>query len=327
MKRREFITLLGGAAAAWPLGARAQQHAMPVIGFLHSLSSDYIARFAPAVRQGLKQTGYIEGQDVAIEYRSADGQYDRLPNLVADLIGRKVDVILTAGGSDPAKLAKTATATIPIIFVTAADPVRAGVVGSLNRPGGNITGVSLIGSALEAKRLELLHQLVSGNALIGALVNPKYPDADLQVRQLEEAAGEIRRQIAIMRASTSPEMETAFASLAQRAAGAVLVANDPFFAGHYSQIVALAARYKLAAIYGSRVFAEAGGLMFYGTQFEEGYRQAGIYVGKVLKGTNPGDLPVVQPTKFELIINAGTAKTLGLTVPDKLLALADEVIE
>jgi putative ABC transport system substrate-binding protein len=220
-----------------------------------------------------------------------------------------------------------ATATIPIVFVTAADPVRAGVVGSLNHPGGNTTGVSLIGSALEAKRLELLHQLVSGTALIGALVNPKYPDADLQVRELEEAAGGIGRQIAIVRASTNPEMEAAFATLAQRDAGAVLVAVDPFFAGHYSQIVALAARYKLPAIYGSRVFVEAGGLIFYGTQFEEGYRQAGIYVGKILRGTNPGDLPVVQPTKFELIINTRTAKTLGLQVPPTLLALADEVIE
>jgi putative ABC transport system substrate-binding protein len=327
IRRRELIAAIGGMTAAWPLAARSQQAAMPVIGFLHSLSSDYIARFAPAVRQGLKQTGYIEGQNVTIEYHSADGQYDRLPNLVADLISRKVDIILTAGGSDPAKLAKAATATIPIVFVTAADPVRAGVVGSFDRPGGNITGVSLIGSALEAKRLELLHQLVSGTALIGALVNPQYPDADLQVRELEEAAGEIRRQIAIMRASTIPEMETAFGRLAQRGAGAVLVAVDPFFAGHYSQIVALAAGYKLPAIYGSRVFVEAGGLMFYGTQFEEGYRQAGIYVGKVLKGTNPGDLPVVQPTKFELIINAATAKALDLQVPPMLLALADEVIE
>jgi putative ABC transport system substrate-binding protein len=326
MRRREFILTLA-SAATWPVAARTQQSAMPVIGFLHSLSSDYIARFAPAVRQGLKQTGYIEGQNVAIEYRSADGQYERLPNLVADLVSRKVDVILTAGGSDPVKMAKAATATIPIIFVSAADPVRAGVISSFNRPGGNITGVSLIGSAMEAKRLELLHQLVPGPVLMGALVNSKYPDADLQVRELEEAAGKIRRQLAIMRASTSPEMETAFANLAQRGAGALLVAVDPFFAGHYSQIVALAARYKLPAIYGSRIFAEAGGLMVYGTQFEEGYRQAGIYVGKVLKGTNPGDLPVVQPTRFDLIINTGTAKALSLAVPSNLLALADEVIE
>src|SRR5258708_9198191 len=228
MRRREFLGLAGGAAA-WPLSARAQQPGLPVIGFLHSLSSSYIERFAPAVRQGLSESGFVEGQSVAVEYRSAEGQYDRLPALVADLVGRKVSLILAAGGSDPGKVAKAATTTIPIVFVSAADPVTAGLITSFNPPGGNITGVSLIGSALEAKRLELLHQLVPAPAVIGALVNPKYPDADLQARELRDAAGTIKRQIEIVSASTHRDLDPAVAAPAQHRAPAPLVVPDPLF--------------------------------------------------------------------------------------------------
>jgi putative ABC transport system substrate-binding protein len=327
MKRRAFITLLGGAAA-WSLAAHAQQKpAIPVIGLLGSFSSSYMERFALAVRQGLNETGYIEGQNVVIEYRSAEGQYDRLPSLVADLLDRKVAVILAAGGSEPAKVAKAATATIPIVFLGAADPIKAGIVASLNRPGGNVTGVSLLGSALEAKRLGLLHEITPGTASIGALVNPKYPDAALQLRELQEAADAIKRQISIVRASTESEIDAAFATVAQQGAGALLVAQDPLFVSRREQIVALAARYKLPAMYVHREFAESGGMVSYGTNFADGYRQAGIYVGKILKGTNPADLPVMQPTKFELVVNLKTAKSLGLTIPDSFLLRADEVIE
>jgi putative ABC transport system substrate-binding protein len=328
MRRREFMALLGGAAAiTWPLTARAQQPLMPVVGFVHSASSSYMARFAHAVRQGLNETGYIEGQNVLIEYRSAEAQYSRLPGLVADLVGRKVAVILAAGGSDPARAAKAATGTIPIVFVSAADPVKAGLVASLNRPGGNVTGVSLMGSALEAKRLELLHQLVPGAALIGVMVNPNYPDADLQLRELQEAAGVIQRQTYLVRASTDRDIDTAFAAVAQQGAGALLVAQDPLFVSRNEQIVALAARHKLPAMYYQREYAEIGGLISYGTHFADGYRQAGVYVGRLLKGAKPADLPVVQPTRFELVINLKTARALGLEVSPSILARADEVIE
>ncbi|HEX9466252.1 MAG TPA: ABC transporter substrate-binding protein [Alphaproteobacteria bacterium] len=326
MRRREFLGLAGGAAA-WPLTARAQQPGLPVIGFLHSLSSSYIEHFAPAVRQGLSESGFVEGQSVAVEYRSAEGQYDRLPALVADLVGRKVSLILAAGGSDPGKVAKAATTTIPIVFVSAADPVKAGLITSFNRPGGNITGVSLIGSALEAKRLELLHQLVPAPAVIGALVNPKYPDADLQARELRDAAGTIKRQIEIVSASTDRDLDTAVAALAEHGARALLVVQDPFFNTRREQLVALAARHNLPAIYNQREYVEIGGLASYGTNFKDGYRQAGIMAGKILKGASPAELPVMQPTSFELLINLKTAKALGLEVPATLLARADEVIE
>jgi putative ABC transport system substrate-binding protein len=325
MKRRAFIAAIGGAAA-WPMVARAQQP-IPVVGFLSSLSSSYITRFAPAVRQGLSETGYIEGRNVTVEYRLADGQYDRLPGFVADLVGRRVAVILAAGGSDPAKLAKAATTTIPIVFVSAADPVKAGVVASFSRPEANVTGVSLIGSALEAKRVELLEQLVPGVTLIGVLVNPKYPDADLQTREAQEAADAIKRPITIVPASTESEIGTAFATFAQRSVGAIVVAQDALFNSRRELLVTLAARYKLAAIYNQREYAQIGGLISYGTQFADGYRQAGVYVGKILKGASPSDLPVLQPTKFEMIINVKTAKELGLEIPPQLLARADEVIE
>ena len=329
-RRREFITFLGGAAASplvRPLAARAQQPAMPVIGILSSLSSSYITLLLPPFRQGLKESGYVEGQNVAIEVRAAEGQYDRLPALAADLVDRKVAVIFATGGSDPAKAAKAATAAIPIVFISAADPVNAGIVASLNRPGGNVTGVSLLGSALEAKRLGLLHEIVPGAASIGVLVNPKYPDADLELRELQEAASAINRQINIVRAGTEPEIDTAFATVARQGAGALLVAQDPFFGSRRDQLVALAARHKLPVIYFQRDFAEIGGLVSYGTDFADAYRQAGIYVGKILKGAKPADLPVMQPTKFELVVNLKTAKVLGLAIPSGVLAIADDVIE
>jgi len=326
MKRRKFITLLG-AAAAWPLAARAQQPAMPVIGILSSLSLSYIASRMPPFRLGLKETGYIEGQNIAIEYRSTEGKVDRLPSSAADLVDRKVALIFAAGGTDPAKAAKAATATIPIVFISAADPVKAGIVTSLNQPGGNVTGVSILGSAVEAKRLGLLHEIVSGAASIGVLVNPTYPDADLELREVQEAASAINRQINIVRASTEAEIDMAFATLAQQGAGALLVAADVLFASRRDQLVALAARAMLPAIYFQREFAEVGGFVSYAPDYADGYRQAGIYVGKVLKGAKPGDLPVMQSTKFELVINLKTAKALGLAIPSAVLSIADDVIE
>lgn len=326
MRRRDFLGTLG-TAAAWPLAARAERAAMPVVGFLHSAGSDYVKHFAPAVREGLKDTGYVEGENVAIEYRAANGQYDRLTGLATDLIDRKVSVILAAGGNEPAKVAKAARATIPIVFVTAGDPIAGGLVTSLSRPGGNVTGVSVLGASLEGKRLGLLHQLVPGETPIAALINPKYPDADRQERELQDAAGILGRQIEIWHAASDAEVEAGFASAAQKKAGALLVAQDPYFASRRDQLVALAARYRLPAIYFLREFADFGGLISYGPDFGAGYRQAGNYVGRILKSANPADLPVVQSSKFELVINMKTARALGLTPPTVLLAGADELIE
>ena len=325
MKRREFITLLGGTAA-WPLAARAQQTAtIPIIGFLSSASADAFPDRTRAFRQGLSELGYIEGQNVTIEYRWAEGQSDRVPALAAELVGRQVSVIVA--NYPPVLAAKAATATIPIVFTSGADPVKAGLVASFNRPERNVTGVHLIGSALENKRLELLHQLVPGATLIGVVANPKNPDATLQLRELEDAAGAIKRRIHVVRASTEAEINTAFASVAQQRAGALLVTGDPFFSSHRVQFVTLADRYKLPTIYNQRDYVDKGGLISYGTDFAEGYRLAAMYVGKILKGAKPADLPVIQPTKFELVINLKTAKTLGLTVPLTLQAASDEVIE
>ena len=327
MRRRELVTLFGGAAASWALGARAQQAAVPIVGFLTSLSSGYNERYAPAFLQGLSETGYREHKNFVIEYRSADGQYNRLPGLVADLIGHKVSLILVGGGSDPAKVAKAATATIPIVFVSAADPIAAGIVTSLNRPGGNITGVSMLGSTLEAKRLGLLGEIIPGAAPIGVLVNPKYPDVDLQLHALQEAAGLLKRQINIVRASSETEIDTAFATIAQKGAGALLVAQDPFFTTRREQLAKLAVRYNLPGIYALREFPAAGGLMSYGASIADAYRLAGIYAGRILKGEKPADLPVQQSSKFELVINLKAAEALGLSVSLQLQQRADEVIE
>jgi putative ABC transport system substrate-binding protein len=326
MRRREVITIIGGAAA-WPFAARAQQPTMPVIGFLSSLAEWSYRVYLEAFRQGLKETGYSEGRNVQIEYRWAEGQYDRLPGLAADLAGRHVSVIFAAGGNPPAQAAKNTTDTIPIVFVSGGDPVTGNLVASFNRPGGNVTGVSWFATALTLKRLELLRRMVIGSAMIGALVNPTYEDASLQLRELEEAGTAIGQTIKIVRASTAQEVDVAFASLGQQGIAALMITNDPFFAGRRDQMVALAAQYAVPTIYFLREFAEASGLMSYGASLTEANRQGGVYVGKVLNGAKTADLPVWRPTKFELVINLRTAKALGLTIPPTVLATADEVIE
>ena len=326
MKRREFITLLGSAAAAWPLAARAQQPAMPVIGFLHGASPEGYAPMVTAFRQGLKEGGYVEGQNARIEYRWAEGQYDRLPALAADLIRRQVTVI-AATSSPAARVAKAATSTVPIVFTTGDDPIKLGLVASLNRPGGNLTGVSHLIVELGSKQLGLLREVAPGMTTIAVLLNPNFPGTERQLRDVEAAAGVLGLQLMVLRVSTAREIEAAFATLTRQGGVALLVGVDPFFMAFRDDIIALAARHAIPAMYPVREFAVAGGLMSYGTDFADAYRQAGIYTGRIISGEKPGDLPVQQSTKFEFVINFKAAKALGLAVPNSIQMLADEVIE
>jgi ABC-type uncharacterized transport system substrate-binding protein len=327
VKRREFITLLGGAAAPWPLVARAQQPAMPVVGFLGTASAGPFAHLVAGLRRGLQETGFIEGRNVAIEYRWAEGQYDRVPALAADLVRREVAVIVTVGGEPSVAAAKAATATIPIVFNTGTDPVKLGLVASLARPGGNLTGVNIFTTELTEKRLGLLRDLVPAAPTIAVLLNPNFPAAAANVREAEAAARAIGKQVVIFNASSDAEIETAFANIVQAQCRALLVGADPFFNSRRGLIVALAARHAIPAIYEWREFVEVGGLISYGTSLVEAYRQQGIYAGRILKGEKPADLPVVQLSKFELVINLNTGKALGLVIPPSVLALANEVIE
>ncbi len=326
MKRREFITVLGGAAAAWLVAARAQQPAMPVIGFLAGQSREGRAYLAAALKQGLGETGYIEGQNASIEYRWAENHYDRLPALAAELVARKVAMIV-AGPLPAALAAKAATADIPIVFAIGGDPVQSGLVATLNRPGGNVTGVSFFTTTLEPKRLELLQEVTPNVAVIATILNPKSLDYDNQVRDVQAAARSIGQQIVILNASSEREIETAFATVVQQRVGAVLIGSDPFFTDRRNQLVGLAAHHGIPAIYQWREFAEAGGLMSYGTSLADAYRSVGTYAGRILKGTKSADLPVQQSTKIELVINLKTARALGLTFPLPLSGRADEVIE
>jgi putative ABC transport system substrate-binding protein len=325
MRRREFITLLGGAAAL-PLGARAQQAAMPIVGLVYS--GPYIASWSNAFRKGLNEAGYVEGQNVMVEYHWLEGQFEQLPSVMAALVRRHVAVIATPAGNYASQMAKAATNAIPIVFSVGDDPVKLGLVASLARPGGNVTGINFFAQEVLAKRLELLHELVPKAARVGVLVNPaNVPTAEITVREISEAARLLGLHIQVLNASNSHEIEGAFATLVQERADALLVAADPLFSSRTVQIATLAARYAVPAIYSVREYAEAGGLMSYGTDVADTFRQVGVYTGQILQGAKPADLPVQQSTKVELIINMKTAKTLGLNFPLSLLGRADEVIE
>ncbi len=321
MRRREVITLLGSAAAAWPLAAHAQAD-VPIIGFLGPASSAGFAPYLAGFRQGLSEAGYVEGRNVAIEYRWADNQNDRLPMLAEELVSRRVAVIATGGATAAVIAAKAATSTIPIVFAVGGDPVKFGLVASLNRPGGNVTGVSFLSNMLVAKQLELLRELIPAAATIGVLVNPNNPNAESDKKAIEAAAVSLGRQIDFVYAGNERDLDTAFASLVRRQAAGLLVFPDALFASRREQLADLAGRHKLPAIYTNRVYAESGGLMSYGANQTDAFRQAGIYTGRILNGDHPADLPVHQATKVELVINLKTAKTLGVTFP-----IADEVIE
>jgi putative ABC transport system substrate-binding protein len=324
--RREFITLLGGAAVAWPLAARAQQP-ITLIGFLSARSPEDSTHLLPAFAAGLAEGGYVEGQNLAIEFRWARGRYDLLPAMAAELVSRGVAVLTTAGGEPSALAAKRATSTIPIVFGVGGDPVRLGLVDSFSRPGGNATGVTLLTNLMEPKRLGLLRELVPGVPLIGVLLNPNFAQAPVQLQQIEEAARSIDQHIAVANVSTDEGLEAAFAAFTRQSVGALLVAADPYFDTRREQIVALAAHHRLPAIYQFREYALAGGLLSYGVSITDAYRQYGVYTARILKGAKPADLPVLQPTKFETVINLKTAKALGVKISDNLLSLADEVVE
>jgi len=327
MRRREFITLLGGAVAAWPLATRAQQPAMPVVGFIHTLSPENVPHFVPAFQQGLKEAGFVEGQNITVEYRWARGQYNRLPELAADLVSRKVAVIAALGGEPAPQIVTAATRTIPIVFASNGDPVRDGLVASLARPGGNVTGVTIFGTAAVAKRMQLLQEVVPQATIIGFLMNPNNPNADIEMKAAQTAASSLGKELLVLRASNEGEIDAAFEIMAQQRGGALLGATDTFLFGRRSKIVSLAAHYGIPAIYYLPEFAEAGGLMAYGNRITETYRQIGIYVGRILKGEKAADLPVVQATKYELAINLKSAKALGISIPSGVMAIVDNVIE
>jgi putative tryptophan/tyrosine transport system substrate-binding protein len=326
MRRRKFITGLVGTAA-WPLAARAQQAVMPVIGFLHSGSSSPYAGRMAGFREGLGDTGFVEGKDVAIDYRWAEGNYERLPQMALDLVRREVSVIVAGGGIASAPVAKAATATIPIVFLTGVDPVAAGLVSSLARPGGNATGVSFLTQALGAKRLGLLNVLAPDGTAVALLVNPTNPGIEAAKREVQTAGQVSGRQISVFGAHTPREIDAAFESIKREQAGALLVLSDPFFSSSVAQIASLGTKAAIPAVYPSREYAEAGGVVSYGADVRDEYRKAGVYVGRILRGAKPADLPVLQPTKFELIVNLKTAKSLGLKIADSFMLLADEVIE
>jgi putative ABC transport system substrate-binding protein len=327
MRRREFITMLGGTALAWPLAARAQQSAMPVIGFLHPGSPEANAKFVAGFRKGLAETGYAEGRNIAIEYRWGHGASGRLPELVADLISRPVAVIVTPGSVAAALTAKAATATIPIVFAIGVDPVQAGLGASLNRPGGNITGITSMNVGLAAKQLGLLHQLLHRDARFAVLINPGNPQVRFLLADVQAAAAAMGQQLEIIAVATTGDISPAFSEAVRKQADALLIHADPMFTNRPVQLATLAARHAMPAIYGLREFAEAGGLMSYGSDFTDVFRQAGTYAGRILMGEKPADLPILQVTKFEFIVNLQTAEALGLEVPATLLAIADEVIE
>jgi putative ABC transport system substrate-binding protein len=327
LKRRDFIAFFGATAAAWPLAARAQQRAMPIIGFLSSRSPGESASVLAAFRQGLNEAGYVEGQNVAIEFRWAEGQYDRLPAMAADLVGRQVALIIAAGGDHPALAAKAATTTIPIVFTGSDFPVKIGLVASLNRPGGNITGASLFTSEVEVKKLALLRELVPKAPLIAMLVNPTNPSAETDIGDVQTAAATVGQRIFLLTASSERDIDAAFGAVTQQRADALLVVHDPYFFSRRDQFVALADRHRVPAIYEFREFVLAGGLMSYGSRITDNYHLAGSYAGRILKGAKPAELPVQQPAKFELAINLKTAKALGLELPLSLMIRADETIE
>jgi putative ABC transport system substrate-binding protein len=328
VRRREFIALIGGSAAAtWPFAARAQQPAMPAVGFLNALGENDRPNLPAAFRRGLSETGYVDGRNVAIAYRFAENQHDRLPALVADLVARNVNVIAATGGGASVLAAKSATKTIPIVFTTGGDPVREGYVASLNRPGGNATGVSWFSTLVAGKVIGLLHEVVANPAMIALLADPRLPESARMENEAQDAARTLGWQFLLLNASTPSEIDAAFATMRQRRAGALLVGGDPFLSSRRQQIVALAARDAIPTVYTNREFVEEGGLMSYGNDTADGYRRAGVYVGRILNGASPADLPIDQATRFEFVVNVKTAKAIGLTVPESFLARADEVIE